>query len=345
MQVIDQILEGYGRVPVLSHQQQLETARLVRNWLDWNGGPEEAPRGVQRAGLRAKQRLIETNMRLVVSIARKYNNRGLPLEDLLQEGALGLNRAIELFDPARGYAFSTFAYWWVRQAMTRALSTLKDVIRIPCNMQDKVRQAEAFVRQQDHLGRRASDQEICQAVGVNPEKLETMRLAMTRRTVYSLDRPVANDSDSSGLGELLADPRSSVDALETLDGEFQREQVAELLPGLEEPERTVIVRYYFLGETQKEIAADLGVSVERVRKLQHAAVTKLRLWVAIDGQAALLEPLHSPAAAADAGHWHLPSDAVVEQPLLLEVVTVATLPRQKRQKRRRRDHSGQLSLV
>lgn len=338
------MLEGYGRVPVLSHQQQLETARLVRNWLDWNGGPEEAPRGVQRAGLRAKQRLIETNMRLVVSIARKYNNRGLPLEDLLQEGALGLNRAIELFDPARGYAFSTFAYWWVRQAMTRALSTLKDTIRIPCNMQDKVRQAEAFVRQQDHLGRRASDQEICQAVGVNPEKLETMRLAMTRRTVLSLDRPMANDSDSSGLGELLADPRSSVDPLETLDGEFQREQVAELLPSLGEPERTVIVRSYFLGETQKEIAADLGVSVERVRKLRGAAVTKLRLWVTIDGQTALLEPLHSPAAAADAGHWQT-SDAVVEQLPLFEVVTVATVPRQKRQNRRRRNHLGQISLV
>ena len=134
-----------GRIPILTKELQLIHCRRIRVWLDWPEGRDKAPRKVQRQGKRSLELMTTSNLRLVVSIAKKFTHRGLDLLDLVQEGNLGLIRGLEMFDPTRGYAVSTYVYWWIRQSITRALQLTSRTIRLPCQVVDCYNKAQKFI--------------------------------------------------------------------------------------------------------------------------------------------------------------------------------------------------------
>jgi RNA polymerase primary sigma factor len=283
-------LREIGRVPLLTAHDEVELAKAIEAGLfaeeKLHGGcfPAEAGHGaltgelslIATQGLLAKQRLIEANLRLVVSIAKRYIGRGLVFLDLIQEGNLGLIRAVEKFDYTKGYKFSTYATWWIRQAITRAIADQARTIRIPVHMVETINKMARIQRQlHQDLGREATPGEIAAEMGLHPDRVaEIQRIA---QEPVSLQSPIGEED--SDLGDFIEDADAVV-PMEAAAFIMMQDQLDRVLDNLSVREQRIIQLRFGLTDghprTLEEVGREFGVTRERIRQIESKTLAKLR---------------------------------------------------------------------
>ena len=280
-------LNQIGKYPLLTAEQEIELSRKIARFIelrDADGERTTKEKREMRIGQRAKDKLINHNLRLVVSVSKKYlgkiNRSNLELCDLIQEGCIGLERAAEKYDGTRGYKFSTYAYWWIRQAINRAIDTQLRMIRIPTNQLEKINKLHRFkIEFMQVNGRAPTLDEMSEFTG--KPVAEIMMWHERLQSSSSLDQSCHDDG--SPLVAVIADSASNNDALDDCIKDEQMDKILQGLDKLTDREYDVISRYYFStstsrnNETFSAIAQDLGISRERTRQIKERALMKLRL--------------------------------------------------------------------
>lgn len=265
-------LKEIGAVPLLTAEDEISLAKDIEAGSLSTATPEEVARAE-----RAKKALSDANLRLVVSIAKKYLGRGLQFLDLIQEGNLGLLKAVDKFDYRKGYKFSTYATWWIRQAITRAIADQARTIRVPVHMVETINKLNRISRQMlQENGREATNEELAQRMGVNAEKIrEVKKIA---QDPISLETPIGEKEDSH-LGDFIEDQKAVApdDAAGSI---LLREQIDDMLSGLSERERRVLELRFGLRDgkprTLEEVGRYFDVTRERIRQIEGKALTKLK---------------------------------------------------------------------
>ncbi|MFZ4593120.1 MAG: sigma-70 family RNA polymerase sigma factor [Verrucomicrobiaceae bacterium] len=253
-------LREIGKTDLLTPEQEVELAERIKK-----GDPE------------ARSHMIRANLRLVVKIAQDYANYGLPLLDLISEGNIGLMKAVERFDPNKGGKLSTYAAWWIKQSIKRALANQSKTIRLPVHMVDKIsKMRRVAMSMSEELGREPSDDELSEEIGIDRAKLSQLKVASMRPA--SLDAPISED-DSTEFGEIVGDDTAQT-PFEMLSHKNMHGQLDGLLTVLDERERKIIdARFGLMGQkarTLEEVGQEFGVTRERIRQLQNIALRKLR---------------------------------------------------------------------
>ncbi|MBL6796770.1 MAG: RpoD/SigA family RNA polymerase sigma factor [Synechococcus sp. BS307-5m-G34] len=280
-------LATIGRIPLLTPAEEIELGNQVQKMMELTEDGSKSfdesalttqQRRMIRIGRRAKERMMKANLRLVVSVAKKYQGKGLELLDLIQEGSLGLERAVEKFDPTRGYKFSTYAFWWIRQSMTRAIACQSRTIRLPVHLSERLATIRKVSLDLAHkLGAMPSRVEIAEAMDIPLDELDSLlRQALT---TSSLDAPVNGEEGRSFLGDLIAD--SSLDEpLDIVEQRIHHEQLGRWLSHLSDQEQHVLRLRFGLEGNERHTLAEIGrlmeVSRERVRQVELKALRKLR---------------------------------------------------------------------
>jgi RNA polymerase primary sigma factor len=253
-------LQEIGRVPLLTPDQETKLAGKIKN------GDAEA-----------RERMINANLRLVVTIAGDYIDLGLPLLDLISEGNIGLTKAVDRFDPSKGAKLSTYAVWWIKQSIKRALANQSKTVRLPVHLVAKIAKVrQVSLQMSDELGREPTDDELGEEIGIAPEKVARLRSVGIRPA--SLDAPIGDD-DSTEFGEVIGDEDAQT-PFELLRDESLRGEVDGLIAILDSREKKIISQRFGLDggkpKTLEDVSKGFGVTRERIRQLQNIALVKLR---------------------------------------------------------------------
>jgi RNA polymerase primary sigma factor len=257
---LNRYLREIGRIPLLTPQQEIELAGKIK-----------------KGDAAARERMINANLRLVVTIAHDYANLGLPLLDLISEGNIGLTKAVERFDPAKGAKLSTYAMWWIRQSIKRALANQGKTIRLPVHLVDKLAKVRRVsLQMSDELGREPTDDELGEEIGIASEKVARLKSVGIRPA--SLDAPIGGD-ESTEFGALVGDEEAQT-PFELLRDKNLLGEVDGLIEVLDSREKKIISQRFGLDggkpKTLEDVGKNFGVTRERIRQLQNIALVKLR---------------------------------------------------------------------